>query len=109
MLKRGQAALEFLMTYGWAIMVVLIAIGALAHFGILSPDKFLPRKCIIEAGIGCIDFELEEDKVVVVLQNGMGDDLNINNLSIEGCDCTISDTLNNGEKKTFIISGCNNE
>src|SRR3989344_5241513 len=27
--KRGQAALEFLMTYGWAILVVLIAIGAI--------------------------------------------------------------------------------
>src|SRR3989338_6762997 len=28
----AQAALEFLMTYGWTIMVVLIAIGALAYF-----------------------------------------------------------------------------
>ena len=29
---KAQAALEFLMTYGWVIMVVLIAIGALAYF-----------------------------------------------------------------------------
>jgi len=28
--KKGQAAMEFLMTYGWAILVVLIVIGALA-------------------------------------------------------------------------------
>jgi uncharacterized protein (UPF0333 family) len=32
MQQRGQAAMEFLMTYGWAILVVLIAIGALAYF-----------------------------------------------------------------------------
>ena len=35
--RKGQAAMEFLMTYGWAILVVLVVIGALAYFGILSP------------------------------------------------------------------------
>lgn len=35
--RKGQAAMEFLMTYGWAILVVLAAIGALAYFGVLSP------------------------------------------------------------------------
>ena len=25
--KRGQAAMEFLMTYGWALLVVLVATG----------------------------------------------------------------------------------
>ena len=35
--KKSQAAMEFLMTYGWAILVVLVAIGALAYFGVLSP------------------------------------------------------------------------
>jgi len=39
--KRAQAAMEFLMTYGWAILVVLVAIGALAYVGVLSPEKFL--------------------------------------------------------------------
>ena len=37
--KKSQAAMEFLMTYGWAILVVLVAICALAYFGVLSPDK----------------------------------------------------------------------
>mgnify|MGYP001619472072 FL=1 len=40
--KKSQAALEFLMTYGWAILVVLVAIAALAYFGVLSPCKFVP-------------------------------------------------------------------
>ena len=44
-MKKAQAALEFLMTYGWAILVVLAAIGALAYFGVLSPSNFLPSKC----------------------------------------------------------------
>jgi len=50
--RKGQAAMEFLMTYGWAILVVLVAIGALAYFGVLSPEQFLPEKCIIASGSG---------------------------------------------------------
>ncbi|MBT3690741.1 hypothetical protein HOG16_00680 [Candidatus Woesearchaeota archaeon] len=40
MQKRGQAAMEFLMTYGWAIMVVLLAIAALAYF--LDSEELCP-------------------------------------------------------------------
>ena len=58
MFKKAQAAMEFLMTYGWAILVVLIAIGALAYFGVLSPERFLPEKCVISSGSGlfCEEF-----------------------------------------------------
>ncbi|HLC96402.1 MAG TPA: hypothetical protein VJH97_03710 [Candidatus Nanoarchaeia archaeon] len=52
MARKGQAAMEFLMTYGWAILVVLVAIGALAYFGVLNPDTFLPEKCVISSGSG---------------------------------------------------------
>ncbi|MDP6139346.1 MAG: hypothetical protein QGI89_04610 [Candidatus Woesearchaeota archaeon] len=56
--KKSQAAMEFLMTYGWAILVVLVAIGALAYFGVMSPDKFLPAKCTLPAGVACVDLGL---------------------------------------------------
>ena len=32
--------IDFLMTYGWAVLVILAAIGALWFFGILSADMF---------------------------------------------------------------------
>ena len=34
--KKSQATMEFLMTYGWAILIVLTAIAALVYFGVLS-------------------------------------------------------------------------
>jgi len=43
--RKAQGALEFLMTYGWAFLVILIMIGALAYFGILNPSRFLPDRC----------------------------------------------------------------
>lgn len=53
--KKGQAAMEFLMTYGWAILVAIITIGALAYFGVLNP-KFGPDTCIFSTpGFACKD------------------------------------------------------
>ena len=73
MVKRGQAAMEFLMTYGWAILVVLAAIGALAYFGVLSPDNFLPNRCTTGGEFGCMESQVRDDgSVVLVLQNNVG-------------------------------------
>lgn len=44
MKKKAQSALEFLTTYGWAFLVILIMIGALAYFGVLDPNRFLPEE-----------------------------------------------------------------
>ncbi len=51
--RRAQGALEFLMTYGWAFLVILIMIGALAYFGILNPTRFLPDRCDFGAQFLC--------------------------------------------------------
>lgn len=74
MKKKAQAAMEFLMTYGWAILVVLAAIAALAYFGVLSPDKFLPEKCQFPSGFGCVDFTADSttQQITLVMQNGAG-------------------------------------
>ncbi|PIZ51243.1 hypothetical protein COY27_04445 [Candidatus Woesearchaeota archaeon CG_4_10_14_0_2_um_filter_33_13] len=84
-MKKGQAAMEFLMTYGWAILVVLVAIGALAYFGVLSPSKFLPSSCTIGPGMGCDDFKVTTTDVQLVLRNGLGESLTATNVSISGC------------------------
>jgi len=120
--KKSQAAMEFLMTYGWAILVVLVAIGALAYFGVLSPDKFLPAKCQLPSGIACTDFKVAAGAtpttgtVDIVLRNGlgfdMGSDLNDDfRVAVSGCtgDYIVStDTveLSNGKQKTFEITAC---
>ncbi|MBS3165601.1 hypothetical protein J4444_00620 [Candidatus Woesearchaeota archaeon] len=94
MSKKGQAAMEFLMTYGWAILVVLAAIGALAYFGVLNPSRVLPSSCTIGPGIGCDDFKVSEDSVQLVLRNGMGEDFSAVTVAIAGC---TADTNANGD------------
>ena len=83
--RKGQAAMEFLMTYGWAILVVLVAIGALAYFGVLNPSRFLPSSCTIAPGIGCDDFVVTAATVQLVLRNGMGTDFTAVTVSTAGC------------------------
>jgi hypothetical protein len=38
---KGQTAVEYLMTYGWAILIILIVAGVLAYYGIFAPAGFL--------------------------------------------------------------------
>ena len=100
--KKSQAALEFIMTYGWAILVVLVAIGALAYFGVLNPDRFLPSKCTLQAGIACIDHKATSNSLTVVAQNSLGYDVTITELKAQQCTARtgLSDALPNGQQYT---------
>ncbi|MEM4260225.1 MAG: hypothetical protein QXG00_03240 [Candidatus Woesearchaeota archaeon] len=53
MMKRGQAALEFLTTYGWAFLVILVMIGALVYFGVLRPENFQNERCVAGSPLFC--------------------------------------------------------
>lgn len=37
---KGQSALEYLMTYGWAILIVIVVIGALYATGLTRPCRW---------------------------------------------------------------------
>ena len=108
----SQAALEFLMTYGWAILVVIVAIGVLAYFGFLSPDNFLPRKCVLPAGLACLDYNVENYKIVLVLQNTQGETTTIDKIIVSGnsqqCSDNQSVIVNNEAKAIITITQCNN-
>lgn len=110
--RLSQAALEFLMTYGWAILVVLISIVVLAYFGVLSPDNFLTEKCVLPAGLACLDFNVEAYRVILVLQNGFGESTTINQVTVFGNNQQCSDNetliLTNGAKAIITITACNN-
>ncbi len=109
MYKKAQAAMEFLMTYGWAILVVLAAIGALAYFGVLSPDRFLPEKCTLPSGIACLDFRYSGSAIEMSIQNGAGFDMTNVSVEVNGTGCTATDsttqpTLTNGQKATYSVT-----
>ncbi|MBN1543951.1 hypothetical protein JW898_00650 [Candidatus Woesearchaeota archaeon] len=105
--------MEFLMTYGWAILVVLAAIAALAYFGVLSPDRFLPEKCTLPSGVACLDFTGTSTQVDLVIQNSAGFDMqNVNvyvNSTTTSFSCPVlapgDTTLTDGEKDQYQCTG----
>ena len=103
--KKAQAALEFIMTYGWAILVVLVAIGALAYFGVLSPDRFLPNKCTLQSGIACVDHKATSAAVDARITNSLGYDLSSITVAAGSCGTSSSPaTLSNGQSATYSIT-----
>jgi hypothetical protein len=108
MSKKAQAAMEFIMTYGWAILVVLVAIGALAYFGVLSPGRFLPERCQLQSGFYCKSFKVATDGIDMVVTNSLGKSIvfqSINVTSASGCVLSsINATVINGQDHTFNIN-----
>jgi len=86
--KRGQAAMEFLMTYGWAILAAVIAIGVLAYFGVFSPSRYVQEMCTISPPFGCNDDTTiisAADGIDLVIMNGGGYDYNLTSVAITNC------------------------
>ena len=106
--SKSQAALEFIMTYGWAILVVLVSIGALAYFGVLSPDKFLPAKCVFPPGIGCVDHKVTINSLAITVRNSLGYDVTIDAVKAELCTALgAQGTLTNGASPITYTLVCN--
>jgi hypothetical protein len=70
--RRGQAAIEFLVTYGWAIMAAMLVIGALTYFGITNPATSLPDKCIFSNSFACKDFLITNTTLKLKVTNTAG-------------------------------------
>jgi len=50
---RGQSAIEYLMTYGWAILALVIVIGILVGTGVLSPTYLISEECSLGSNLPC--------------------------------------------------------
>jgi len=107
-MKKGQAAMEFLMTYGWGILVVLAAIGSLAYFGVLNPAKFFPDSCVIpsSAGMACLDFNLFSSSAHLLIINSGGRDVLIDRISVGSCSSDFGLDMPDGRSYLFNVTGC---
>ena len=98
--RKGQAAMEFLMTYGWAILAAIIAIGVLAYFGVFSPGQYVGSSAVVTAPFYAEAWNVQAAQggnpgtVNVALRNNGGEDLDIQSVSLSnvqantGVSCT---------------------
>lgn len=118
--RKSQAALEFLTTYAWAFLVIIITISALYYFGVFDFSKYLPQKCTFTSQFPCIDFSMRdlaagEVDIRFKLLNDIGETVSVEGLSITNdaanpLTCTLDTALpfdwSDDEEIDFEFSDC---
>ena len=107
--KKGQAAMEFLMTYGWAILAAVIAIGVLAYFGVFSPGKYVTGNAVVNPPFYITAANAKASSgVTLAVKNNGGEDYTIKSVSITNCgSMTNNITFSVLKIRTGGISGMN--
>jgi hypothetical protein len=84
-MKKAQAASEFLMTYGWAFLAVMVTVSALAFFGVFNNKKFI-EKCQSEFGMDCMGrASITTTGITIALKQNLGFKAEIRNLTSTLC------------------------
>jgi len=76
--------MEFLMTYGWALITMLILISGLYYFGVSNPKDILPDRCSFSPQIGCIAYSLtsSDNSFLLRLKNNVGEVITVTALDL---------------------------
>ena len=109
---RSQSALEYMMTYGWAILSIVIVAVVLYSMGIFSPSSFLSFSGITglsgfqPASAACAS----NGQMIVKLSNSLGYQVSLFSINVttsSGVSVTQpeSATLNPGQTQEFIVFG----
>ena len=81
-MKKAQSAMEYLMTYGWAILIVIIVAAALYALGIFNPATYSQSTAVGFQGfqVPTGGWQVNSTTVTIVLKNMMGANINITSI-----------------------------
>lgn len=76
---KSQSAVEYLTTYGWAIVIIGIVLAALYNLGVFNPGSFVSTQCVFPAEFGCLSAVLYSINSTIFfnLQNGQTSNINV--------------------------------
>ena len=96
-MSRSQSSMEFLMTYGWAILLVAVVLATFSLLNVTDTGLFTQERCISTSDFSCEEFALDYDEATntmilrVNLKNIAGTDVNITKNSFEFSGSIIQD------------------
>jgi uncharacterized protein (UPF0333 family) len=105
MKKRGQAAMEFLMTYGWAILAAIIVVGVLWYI-IGNPSNLAGKQFTLSAPLSAnaFNFGTNGASLSLEIRNGAGNQITVSNVSVTGCGNVIGDTISQGTLRIYNVT-----
>ncbi|MCX8200451.1 MAG: hypothetical protein N3G76_03195 [Candidatus Micrarchaeota archaeon] len=82
--RRAQSSVEYLMTYGWAFIILLAVIAILYSFGVFNPQQYMGEECLFQPSLQCksMSFSTKGD-FSLVLSNGLGYRITITGASLD--------------------------
>lgn len=80
--KRGQAAMEYMTTYGWAIVVVLLVFVTLWWLGVFNVSQ--SDRCLVNPAFNCQNFKATPDDVSLSLRNNGANDMAVCDIICDG-------------------------
>lgn len=86
--KKGQSSVEYLGTYAWAFIGLIVTIGALNYFGILSPEKYTPETCESGSQIQCQDIAIyhlassDQSLILFMFQNNYPKNITVESVEL---------------------------
>ncbi len=111
-MRKAQAGLDFLMTYGWALLLIVLVVGALFALGVFDVGSFTGTKA---AGFSEVappqgGWQVTSaGALTMVLENHAGTDVNVTSITVtKGTDTVTYSTafdLDNGDKSGTIAVG----
>jgi hypothetical protein len=91
-MARGHASMNWFATYGWALLLILIAVGALIHFGVFDV-RGLSSHCRFDAAFYCRDYVLTGSSLSFLLSNALTDDLAEVTITVTTADGSCNQTI----------------
>ena len=70
--RRAQSAMEYLMTYGWAILIIAVVLASLFSLGVFSAGGSLGTACIAGSGFLCSSPLLHSNTLTVTVGQATG-------------------------------------
>ena len=92
-MRKGQAALEFLMTYGWAILIVVVVVAALFAMNVFNPSSFVGETASGFASFMASGWSYNTGGVVnVTLGNKIGSQITVTSVSVTSGGATVTNS-----------------
>lgn len=63
---KSQSAMEYLITYGWAILIISVVLAALFYLGVFNPSSLTNSQCLMPANFACLNAQLLSNGIITV-------------------------------------------
>lgn len=83
--RKGQAAAEYLVTYGWALLLLVAVIAIILSTGVFNPSYFISEECVLQPDISCTGQQMYRsggDTVLLIrVENRLGYEMELDKVT----------------------------